>query len=110
MPLRLKQSAWQDHLDLTRMPNQRPIGDYRIDIFPLSQAYEMEYGPSCDWYWRVELGDIRINGGLTYGVSSGREAVDRAIYMYEWQEFKEENYWDSETCSWVRRGDLPPLE
>ena len=92
------------------MPNQRPIGDYRIDIFPLSQAYEMEYGPSCDWYWRVELGDIRINGGLTYGVSSGREAVDRAIYMYEWQEFKEENYWDSETCSWVRRGDLPPLE
>ena len=110
MPLRLRQSAWQDHLDLTRMPAQRFIGDYTIAVFPLDRAYEMEYGPSADWYWRVELGKTRINGGLCYGASSGRSAADRAIYMYEWQEFKELNYWDSETCSWVRRGELPPLE
>lgn len=86
---------------------RRQLSDYSIDVFPLDQDWPMEFGPSCGWYWRVSLGKLRINGGLCAGLSVGRDRAAEAVYTFEWSEFREKHYWDVETGSWFKRGELP---
>jgi hypothetical protein len=107
-------SPWQEFLDVRNglFPSSRPITDYTVDVFriPNCDFRSPEYNELTDWYWRVRLGDIPINGGLTTGLNRGHTAAESAIHVFEWAEFKEHHYWDVETHSWCRRGELPPLE
>lgn len=111
----MPQSAWQDYLDVRNgdWPNQRPRSEYTIDCWRLPDCdfRSPEYGNELtDWYWKVSLGTLPINGGLTTGPSTGKNRAEQAIYVFEWTEFREGHYWDVETCRWWRRGELPPLE
>jgi hypothetical protein len=107
----MPQSAWANWLDKPDAPTYRPLIDYTIDVWPLDGGgFTMESGPTAEWYWRVYLGDVRINGGLCSNLYLGRQQAKHAIYVFEWSEFKDQHYWDSETRSWYRRGELPTLE
>lgn len=111
----MPQSAWAEFLDEIPISQARPLTDYAIDVFRLENDFTMEFGPTCSWYWRVTLttypaGPLRINGGLCEGWFSGKKRAERAIYTFEWSEFKESHIWDSERCGWYKRGELPPLE
>jgi hypothetical protein len=103
----MPQSAWQDFLDRPDAPTYRPLTDYAIDVWPLDQDFTMEFGETCTWYWRVAFGATRINGGLCPNLYQGRQRAKHAIYVYEWQEFREQHVWDVENKRWYRRGELP---
>lgn len=108
----MSQSEWSDWVDTHRRPTNRSAAAYTVDVWRL---------PNCDfrspdtdelteWYWRVSLGSMPINGGLTTGPYTGRNKAASAIHQFEWVEFRERHYWDVETGSWCAHGELPPLE
>jgi hypothetical protein len=108
----MPQSAWSDFCDRRNNPTQRPLEAYTIDVrrLPDCDFRSPDYDELTDWYWRVSLNGIPINGGLTTGPSKGRSNAVSAIHQFEWVEFKEKNIFDLETGRWYRRGELPALE
>jgi hypothetical protein len=107
-------SPWAEYLDVRNgeWPTQRPRTDYDIDVFRLPDCdyRDPEYGELTNWYWRVSLKGMPINGGLTTGLNKGHNRAEQAIYTFEWLEFRENHYFDVESGRWYRRGELPPLE
>lgn len=106
------QSPWEEFRTRRNGPVFRPIEAYTIDVFriPDCDFRSPDYNEVTDWYWRVSLGTLPINGGLTTGPSKGRISATSAIHVFEWIEFREQHYWDVETGSWCRHGELPTLE
>jgi hypothetical protein len=107
-------SPWAEFVEARNgnRPASRPSTDYDIDVFQLPDCdfRSPDYHELTDWYWRVSLKGIPINGGLTTGPSTGHNRAQQAIYVFEWSEFREKHYWDVETGSWCKRGELPALE
>lgn len=109
MPQSAWKSPWADSVDA--YPTSRPFSAYTIDVWRLPDCdFRNEQNELTEWYWRVYLGTLPINGGLTTGPHTGKNSAASAIHQFEWVEFRERHYWDVETGSWFPRGVLPPLE
>jgi hypothetical protein len=105
-------SPWEEFRVRRNGPTFRPLSAYTINVrqIPDCDFRSPDYHELTDWYWSVALGTLPINGGLCTGPGRGRSQAESAIHVYEWIEFREQHYWDVETGSWCRRGELPPLE
>lgn len=99
-------SRLKARLELERIPRS----DYDIRVRPLDVEFGGEDGAVFRWYWAVERGGKRINGGLAEDPGLGRARANRSIDVYEDKRFLEQYYFDSETARWYKRGELPPLE
>jgi hypothetical protein len=64
-----------------------------------------------DWwgYWHAYLGENRVNGGVCDDYTEGAERAMRAIAQAREMLVLEKYYWDSETCLWIKKGELPPV-
>jgi hypothetical protein len=62
-----------------------------------------------EFYWHAYLGDSRVNGGIATDYVLAVADARRAIVIARESLLTEFYYWDVETCTWVRKGELPPL-
>lgn len=72
------------------------------------EVHDIEGDPEYNGYWEAFVGDVRINGGVCIDYTDGSKRGQRAIEVYRRQEFHRTHYWDVETGTWVRKGELPP--
>ncbi len=74
--------------------------------------YDIREIADCEWkfYWHAFVGELRVNGGVCKDYSQGARRAVRAIACARESALREGYYWDVETCAWVKKGELPPVE
>lgn len=82
-------------------PRYRAPGRYVIREFD---------DPLVAWgYWHAYLDNVRVNGGVCNNYTDGVFNAKMYIARAREQWLREHYYWDDETCTWVKHGELPPM-
>jgi hypothetical protein len=81
----------------------------KIDPRKLPGRYVVKECGDGEFYWHAYLGDERVNGGISDDYVRAVADAKRAIIQARDQLFIEMHYYDVETQSWVKKGELPPL-
>lgn len=61
------------------------------------------------YYWHAFLGDDRVNGGVGKNYDDAVDKAKRAISIARYDMLTGDHYFDTETATWVLKGELPPV-